>query len=895
MGKVRSLPGPNRNAQLIYFSAGDATSHLFFAYLRSLSPGSVKGTNGISTLPLSLQTLVSATEYPPERPTLMQTATPKVVMEVSSVSPTPFALLRRAKHFQYRDDDRALQQFSDYEDPIQALTDECRRVLQSISSTNQSTASNSKTSTSLRDTAWSRFEDIGFGGLGEDSDHDDAIDGSALGRKRKQNDLKSTPHSKTHESGRPTTPSWADFLSSGFVDDQGSTGPAPLLLPPDKVLPPIDTSRGQSSQSHRRMANNESELEPGELASISSINLDDAFWWVWISSLAGEEPMQRKAVFGRCALIETMIKGGQWLVVEEMVRGAAPEPQAGAYIAEKKPRFGFSTRNRLNRSKSSGKKALPPPMSEPYPRNDHRSPVSKTSIGPDQHARIQAAAAALQRKQKQQELESASPRRGRVEDAASTKTNSVFTLQPVIMSEAAPAMKWANTYDKSAIRAAYLGNNFTGKGSATDLLSPKATINNNSSMNGSATPGIAQSQPVAPRKESYGFPRQDSDLSRNQAGLSRKDTVKERGLPDIPQENLGTPAPKTPPEQQTPVLSPAPLPAIPNKDMQEANEDAAKAAMVPLPSTTPLEYPHSMERKPLPPPKEDQELTPNQPSRIVSPESGSPQQANGHSASPSPQSKSSKKLKKGPGGLKGFFGKKTSGPPNSPAPYQPPDSTAIAAARAAYAGPRSFSQTTVAGPPMQKSTISRRFSGIGRKRNPNVTPTVIAPPVAPIQDVDETPISDAELTPVASPRYEPPNNQYHQSQASISRIDSLEQSNADREFHNFDQGPLEDQPAFIPHDSPERGSPEFVTPAEPGMAHNVGLEHPDDASQHSEDSTEPAPLVQDRWAQIRKNAAERAARQSEEQSRPSQTDKTDDGETSGEESKSRSCSVSAFN
>src|SRR5438045_8616049 len=115
-------------------SAADATSHLFFAYLRSLSPDSVRGINGISTLPMSLQKLLQETEYPPETPCLMQTNTTKVVMIVSAVSPTPFALLRRANHFQYRDDDRALQQFSDYEDPVQALTDECRRVLKSISS-----------------------------------------------------------------------------------------------------------------------------------------------------------------------------------------------------------------------------------------------------------------------------------------------------------------------------------------------------------------------------------------------------------------------------------------------------------------------------------------------------------------------------------------------------------------------------------------------------------------------------------------------------------------------------------------------------------------------------------------------------------------------------------------
>jgi hypothetical protein len=96
-------------------SAADAASHLFFAYLRSLSPGSVKGINGISTLPMSLQKLVQETEYPPETPTLLQSSITKVIMIVDSVSPTPFALLRRANHFQYRDDDRVLQEFAEYD------------------------------------------------------------------------------------------------------------------------------------------------------------------------------------------------------------------------------------------------------------------------------------------------------------------------------------------------------------------------------------------------------------------------------------------------------------------------------------------------------------------------------------------------------------------------------------------------------------------------------------------------------------------------------------------------------------------------------------------------------------------------------------------------------------
>ena len=131
-----------------------------------------RGVTGISSLPLSLQTLVEATEYPPETPTLLQVTTTKVVMIVETVSPTPFALLRRAKNFEYRDEHWHLQEFANYEDPVKSLTDECLRVLKCISSTNESSVSSSKQSTSLRDASWSRFEDIGFGGTTESDPED---------------------------------------------------------------------------------------------------------------------------------------------------------------------------------------------------------------------------------------------------------------------------------------------------------------------------------------------------------------------------------------------------------------------------------------------------------------------------------------------------------------------------------------------------------------------------------------------------------------------------------------------------------------------------------------------------------------------------------------------------
>lgn len=109
---------------------------------------------------------------------------------------------------------------------------------------------------------------------------------------------------------------------------------------------------------------------------------------------------------------------------------------------------------------------------------------------------------------------------------------------------------------------------------------------------------------------------------------------------------------------------------------------------------------------------------------------------------------------------------------------------------------------------------------------------------------------------------------------------------------------MEDMPAFVPddsddefHDAPpavqrrpvgqDSRKTRPVTPPEQQGAYGR-----DDISEDSVDARQASPS-QDRWAQIRKNAAERAARLSEEQTRrsrsQSQSQRTDEGETSGEE------------
>lgn len=293
---------------------------MFFAYLRSLQPDD---NVAVPILPTALRALLATTDYPPVEPVQLQSQSVRVALTVQSVSPSPFALLRRAKNFRYRDDDIPLRIFQ-LSDPVEGLSDECKRVLNAISNVNNSTSAEgvlSVTTIKDREPSWSKFQDLGFSGLleGGESDGEEAemvVDDHQAMSPRSAIST-NTQDEAGMEIARPTTPSWADFMVAGF-GEPGSTArsPPPLIgLPPDKILPPIDSAsfRVKSATSARRA---ESALDPGELQGVTPFTIDDAFWWVWISSLAAEEAIARKAVFGRCTVVETKVEGGRWLVVE---------------------------------------------------------------------------------------------------------------------------------------------------------------------------------------------------------------------------------------------------------------------------------------------------------------------------------------------------------------------------------------------------------------------------------------------------------------------------------------------------------------------------------------------------------------------------------------------------
>lgn len=802
-----------------------------------------RGVTGISALPISLQTLVEATEYPPEIPTLLQVTTTKVVMIVDTVSPTPFALLRRAKNFEYRDEHWHLQEFANYEDPIRALTEECLRVLNCISSTNQSNVSSSKQSTSLRDASWSRFEDIGFGASIE-SDHEEeenkppARNPSVMDS---ASSMRTAPQSQSGDLGRPTTPSWADFMSSGFSDETTLKAPAvgPMLLPPDKVLPPIAATRGQSSQSHKRNLDSEPELEPAELASINTLDMDDSFWWVWITSLSGDEPISRKAVFGRCALLETKIRDTKWLVLEEQVKGAAPEPEAGAQFVEKKRFFSFGSRkSKLSRRKSSAKKVS---VEESYKRPNNQAPQSKTSIGPDQHKRIQAAAAALQKKHREQDAEANQARTTTGDDRHSSKTNSVMTLQPGIVNEASSAMKWANNYDKNAFRAAYLSNTRAGTGAVTE----------------DGKPTEPTSEPAAEKKPSTPAAPLPPSTTKDAPAPPPKDNAEATPLPPSPE-----PSKKT---AQEPTKEPAKEPA-----KEPVNEPAKEPTQEPVKEPVKKPAPQEEKKKPT--------------KTVVLEEPAEIQQ---------PQEDTGKKSKKKTGnvGLKSMFGagkKKAEQPPMKNTGAK--ETSSVAAARAALeAKTKAAQETAPVSPPKPAPLKKKPVPAAPAPEAPAAAETQAEEPAKPsTPQQSPEPVADQQPPAQLAGSGSPPQTRRAVEADALSRVDTNERNAADQEFSKFDQGPLVEQPAFVPEDLPE-------TPT--SGAHADLPQTPANGQEtKSEVNTSPEfpAAEQDRWTQIRKNAAERAGLGAEEseipteepEARTSQSEQTDEGDTSSEESKS---------
>ncbi|CEJ88866.1 Putative Morphogenesis protein [[Torrubiella] hemipterigena] len=835
-----------------WLKAADATSHLFFAYLRSMSPEG--GLTGIDLIPRALQKLLDDTEYPPKPTNLYVSKTNKLVMVVDKVSPTPFALLRRASHFQFRESDVVLSKFSAYDDPVEALTEECHRVLKAVSAANQSQVSSLLHSTSLRDASWSRFEDIGFSNAltDEEAAHE------RLQPIEKPQGLRSTPASG-NDLGRPTTPSWADFLSAGFVDENSNTG---MLLPPDQVLPPIEVgNRQRSSQSHHPRLESDRNLEPGELASIAPLNLDDAFWWVWMSSLAPEETVARKSAFGRCAVIEIHISNGQWLVLEEMVAGSAPEPNEGAYIAEKKSFFSWTKRSRtVSRRKTvTGKQGAKPDMAGMA---DYKS-----SSATESQAKIQAKALqirAIQEKGARLSIAEEEEKRRRESEAAAQETRA-STIPVQIAGDATSAMKWATTYDKGAVKETYLNNENAGRGTS---LTPATSIA------ASVTPSATSNAPV--------------EKANPPPTVPAKTTPSVAPVPPTPvakdvKTAVQTPAPAADADKPLPVRKPVPS----KDDTNEPAQNVSASAEAKPPATPPKdEKPKAAEKLTVAEPEESvkrasiassQTTTPSLPSVSSVPQS-----------KPLPASQSTQTIKgKDKGGLRKLFTRKNR---NSKLPGSYSTDALAALSQTNEEAPSPAVPAKQADVPVAAPVAKK----IEDKAPSAATEESLAKSAT---EVTNSEVTDESAKPSATPNAEQSKEAESASQA--------------KRVSQFNQGPLTEQPAFAP-DSEEDSTASTPTPVAneaksdatdtPKSSSDVATlveRKPTEENATAGKEAAPAttetpttgltntagPGVQDRWAQIRKNAANRAAqRQADERSRDGRPKQAEaDGDTSGEE------------
>lgn len=822
--------------------AADAASHLFFAYLRSRAPDAVKGIAGISNLPRALQALVAQTEYPPQRPAAMQSSTAKVLMIVDSVSPTPFALLRRARLFDYRADDKALNKFAEYSDPVDALTEECIRVLEAIAATNQSSAARSRRgnissarlpsnfSLSAGDDSWSRFQDEGFSSAPVDSAAQSPSAPSPLSKRDSppfmHPNMAARTQSRLAVGGRPTTPSWADFLNSGFIEEGKGRRDPTIFLPPDQQLPPVvDRSSMASSL-------DDDDLRPGELASINRFELDESFWWVWMTSLGGEETSIRKSAFGRCALVETSISGGRWLLLEEQVKGAAQGQAEGAYIAEKRSRSIFSRRNRSTKKKT-GKKS---DELDPARLAAESAPIgsARANMSPDQKAKISAAAAAIARQQTSDSANLSPSRRGRFDDAASTKTNSMMTVG--FTQTASPAMKWANAYDRDAIRKQYLGDDFAGRG-----------------LGGS----IAESGTSTPYGEK-----------------ENRDPLKDIEAKTVADKPVDTDKPLPSPAPVETVLPHPPVePPVINIHPSEELEDATSEPVMPLQDPTETVSQPMQDANPTDPAL--QKIHPAFRNAATTEASDTSHIPAPVAPSEVPVRSSSKKLQKKPQGSTGLmkmFGKKKDDP------------KCMSSEVAGFKAPDSATES-----PQQPSRIPQRRAVKDMVQN---FETVQQAPPAKVTRVNPEPPSrpaPTALTPLTE------------------------------DFNRFDQGPL-DAPAFVPRESFETDSiqsPAGSTFPERGIEGNTSrkpqVQGPSAFAQSQQalvttnsnsgsevhadtDSVSTASVTQgDRWAQIRRNAAERAAKAGKEPGARGQATGTaaerTGSDTSNEESESSAIEV----
>ncbi|KAL1958907.1 hypothetical protein VTO42DRAFT_3460 [Malbranchea cinnamomea] len=146
-----------------------------------------------------------------------------------------------------------------------------------------------------------------------------------------------------------------------------------------------------------------------------------------------------------------------------------------------------------------------------------------------------------------------------------------------------------------------------------------------------------------------------------------------------------------------------------------------------------------------------------------------------------------------------------------------------------------------------KAAIESRSAQAAQESHPARKPVSEEKPAAPAREP-----KPAVENRVASSTSDGPKTRRQTESDALSDVDSNEQTLANHEFANFDhQSPNVDQPAFVPEDSPV--SETF--PEKQATSPVTTAPKPVTSSPVSEAGSPTHTATQDRWAQIRKNAA----------------------------------------
>lgn len=403
-----------------------------------------------------------------------------MAVTVETFSTSPFSLLQRAQHLQSHGKKSGLEELSGRDDPSMALTDECRRVVNAISGRDQVIQQTSDAAAT--DTpSWTRFEDVGFATMLNGGDGA-VVEKTVPGERASTSSSRPTTISVSKEPPRAVTNSWSDFMESGFTTDY-EQGTSTVLTPPDKVLPRLHADTLPPAT-----AATSSGAATGEVQYVKSINLEETFWWVWMTSLAGEEPAVRKTIFNKCAVLEMQAAAERWLVIEEQmkIRSYAQEMPSSP-LTTKRSRFGFMKRNRTSQSVENLRQSTSPAIS--------RLASSRAiEISPEQRSRVHTAAVSLvashNARAAAEVLSKQTSARSDDNTHRLSSTTSMMNLTKNFQTDSAAAMQWDRKFEQESTKAKYLEDPSAGKGYPRDqspvdhasVRRPVSTIANTTSI-----------------------------------------------------------------------------------------------------------------------------------------------------------------------------------------------------------------------------------------------------------------------------------------------------------------------------------------------------------------------------------------------------------------------------